>query len=218
MLQPVVIWLLGLMTFLAPPDRLAAAPQYPGWEETVEQKQERYLSIAEDIAEVAFDPAEQPVFNGPRGRVGTAALILALAFGESGFARDVDQGPCYRGADGRSSRCDGGQSACMMQIRIGAGRTREGWSQADLFADRTKCLRAGMHLARRSFRACRGEQLEYRLNAYASGVCGRGHLGSQARMRLWRRIYDRAGRPTEPDLTFLPPPEAGSGSELALGK
>jgi hypothetical protein len=206
------------MKVIAPPERLVAAPQFSGWEETIEAKEARYLSIANDIAQVAYDPDEQPAFAGRRGRQETAALLLAIAFKESGFAHDVDKGPCVQHKDRKTGyvRCDGGASACMMQIRIGAGTTKEGWTQRDLFADRTKCFRAGLSLVRRSMNACREHPVEYRLNAYASGVCSLGHSGSKDRMRYWRKLLDMPGRPKIVDALLMPKPvEAPSGSKLA---
>jgi hypothetical protein len=59
-----------------------------------------------------------------------------------------------------------------MQLNIGAGKTPEGWTGADLTADRKTCFRAGLHVARESFRMCKGFPTNERLSAYASGQCG----------------------------------------------
>lgn len=83
--------ILSVLLLLAPPSR---AQHLPGWEETEEQAQTRFQSIANDIAAVA------------RNRVEAAALI-GVSFHESGFAPDVDAGTCYR-LGSWHTRCDGG--------------------------------------------------------------------------------------------------------------
>jgi hypothetical protein len=190
-------WILSLLLFLAPPERMAAQPAFPGWEEDTATKRARYAQIAEDIAVVVTDSTEAPAVGGKNGRARTAALIVAIAWKESAFARDVDLGPaCYRGRDGRSPRCDGGAAASIFQIRIGAGTTVEGWKQADLFADRKKAVRAALHLVRRSVNACSKYGALAALRSYASGSCERGHAASAARVQLAQRL-----------LATLPPPK-----------
>lgn len=205
-MNPVTAWLVSLLTFLAPPERAARVPPYPGWAEAPEARSARYEAIAADLYAVVYDPATAPLYQGPRGRASTAALIVAVAFKESGFAPDADLGPCYRGAPGGKlwRRCDGGRSACMMQVLIDKGTTSEGWSQNDLFADRKKCFSAGLRLLRRSYVACTkaGNAREHLLNAYASGVCGLGHSSSLARVGLARTLLTRGNIPLDgPHLT-----------------
>lgn len=170
MLHPAIGWLLSLMTAVAPPDRLARAPQLPGYEESAEDKEERYASLASDLYEVAFDRELTPLFRGKHGRSMTAMLALAVAFHESGFAKDVDRGPCYR-AKGYERRCDGGRAACVMQVEVGEGSTLDGWTKADLFADRQKCFRAGIKILRRSMHTCRDLPVSAQLSIYAGGAC-----------------------------------------------
>lgn len=207
MLNPIAAWLYAIMLTAAPPAKLAAAPQLPGYEETVEQKEARYQQIATELYEVAFDPATVPLFGGPHGRRNTAATLLAVAFHESGFARDTDIGPCYRGKGKLAHRCDDGFSACMMQVRVGDETTADGWRKADLFADRHKCFRAGLRLVRKSLRAC-GDKYgrDHWLTAYASGTCtnSMGQLRSRELTGQARAFLLRPG-PTEPDTFFLLP-------------
>ena len=172
-MNPVTSWLFSLMVAFAPPEARANSAQLPGHEETATQKEARYQSIADDLYAVAYDPNETPLFKGNKGRARTAALLLAIAYHESGFAHDVDIGPCYRGRDGQGARCDHGRSACVMQIHIGDKTTAQGYSRDELFADRKKCFRAGLALVRRSLSECRHLDSKHRLNAYASGVCTR---------------------------------------------
>lgn len=177
--------LLHAMLILAPPGKLAALPQYAGFEETAEERTSRYESFAADVAEVVKEGAPLP----GRSKTATGALLLALAFEESGFAKDADVGPaCYRGKDGKNARCDSGRSACALQVNLGKGKTPEGWTQADLFADRKKCLRVGLRLARRSFSACASMGATHLLDAYASGLCGLGVEKGSKRLATATRI------------------------------
>lgn len=161
-MSPLVAWALSLVLWKASP--LPAK----GYEETPAVRQARIEAIAADVVAVAFDPAESPLFGGRLGRARTAAALLAVAYHESGFARDVDLGPCSPSPRGR---CDGGASACILQIRVGAGTTREGWTRAELFTDRQKCFRAGLHLMRRSAGACARDGADHLFDAYAGGSC-----------------------------------------------
>ena len=147
---------------------------------------ERIRGIASAIVLVSFDDSERPLVRGAFERARTAALVAAVAIRESdGFARDVDLGPCDR--RGNSRRCDSGRSACLMQIHLGKAKTAEGWTQRELFADRAKCFRAGLHLMRSSWWACaRGQEL----NVYASGRCSFGDEITRDRVRLGARIFN----------------------------
>jgi hypothetical protein len=194
-MSAVAEWLLGLMVAFAPPERAAKQEHFPGWEETVDARRERYASIAADLYALAYDPETKPIFGGKKGRARTAALLLAVAYHESGFARDVDLGPCYRGKDGKGARCDHGLSACLMQVRIGKGTTSEGWTQKELFEDRKKCFAAGLRLLRRSFSACKALPMKHRLNAYASGSCDKGHAGSERLMNMAEKFTTKLPLP-----------------------
>jgi hypothetical protein len=185
-----ISWVLALMTLAAPPARVTSYPSFPGWTETSEQRAERYEAIARAALEVAFDPNERPLYETGRDRrARTAATLLAVAFHESGFAPDVDKGPCYQDPLKNIFRCDSGRSACLMQVHVGAGVTKEGWTRDELFADRAKCFRAGLHLLRRSVIACRDNEPEEKLAAYAGGSC----KGEKAR-RAARELFGFADR------------------------
>ena len=202
MTSDVADWLLALMVAFAPPERAEKVDPFPGWEETTEERRERYADIGRDLYAFAYHPDTKPVFGGKKGRARTAALLLAIAYHESGFAKDVDKGPCYRGKNGDSARCDSGLSACLMQIHLGKGTTPEGWTQKDLFDDRKKCFGAGLRLIRKSFSACRSLPLKHRLNAYASGSCAKGHAGSERLMNLGEKFASRLPMPG-PDEKYL---------------
>lgn len=192
-------WCLALMTAFAPLERAAQVQAFPGYEETIQQRGERYEAIASAVVSVAFDPHRLPVYKGPNGRARTAALLLAVAYHESGFSKDVDEGPCYRGPDGKSARCDGGHAACMMQIHPGPGAvTSEGWTEADLFGDRRKCFASGMESLRKAAQTCAKYGQEYTFSSYAAGTCDRrGLKGSKELLALQDRFYKRLPVPLE---------------------
>lgn len=142
---------------------LAWAPVVPGAPAKLRE------DIARDVARVAYDPSERPLYAGEHGRAKSALLVLAIASLESGgFRSDVDAG------DKRGSRGE----VCIMQLLLkGPGwrisldsdtysySTTDGWSYDDLARDRGKCLRAGYHKVRESLRACRD------LSLYTGGKC-----------------------------------------------
>jgi hypothetical protein len=238
-------WLYALMVYLAPPDKLAAAPQLQGWEETAEDKHARYKEIAEALYHVTYDEGRRPLFGGSRGRARTAATLLAIAFMESGFAKDVDKGPCSTkrppGMD-----CDGGQAAGLGQIRLVDGLTIlpihgvEGKTQKDVFADRELMFSIELFMVARSFASCRKYGADWALNVYASGSCtrskkpnkisGEGLLAGQlvhepdglaagrVRLVLARRLLSRTDVPG-PDKDYLvghrPVPEAARPGGMA---
>jgi hypothetical protein len=241
MLNPITTWLLSLMTFLAPPEKLAALPQYPGWEETADDKLARYTEIAEALYHVTYDPKQKPLYVGPRARAHTAATLLALAFVESGFAKDVDKGPCSskrpRGMD-----CDGGNAAGLGQIRLDDGQSIlaihgvEGKTKAEIFGDRELMFGIELFMVRRSFQSCRRYGADWSLNVYASGSCTRsknpvdkiagdgilkgkmvplpdGLLKGKARLDQARRLLSRQPVPG-PDKEYLWQPD-GDGHPLA---
>lgn len=181
-------WLLAIIVSVANPERAATEDPFPGWAETVAERRERFTAIAADLESFVFDEKTRPVFGGAHGRARTAALVLAVAYHESGFMKDVDIGPCYRGKNGQSTRCDSGKSACLMQIRIADGKTPEGYTREELFKDRRKCFESGLRLLRSSLGMCKHLPLKHRLAAYASGSCDKGWEGSEVLMSLAEKL------------------------------
>ncbi len=149
---------LAVMLQIAPPEKARALP---GHEETDDARRDRYASIAEDIAATGGD------------REG-AALLLAVAFHESGFAHDVDTGRCYRGP-GYERRCDSGRAVCLVQLQLPRLEREEART------DRRACLTRGLAAIRRSLATCAKSIPAHRF-AGLSGSCSRGLAGS-------RRIY-----------------------------
>lgn len=184
-------WVLVLMTTLLPAEKGAAVPTPRDNRETTSERADRYREIAAAIADVAFDPEEEPVLAGGEGRAKTAALLVAVSYWESGgWNKVVDYGVGARG------RGDSGTSHCLAQVRLSPGmRTRHGFSAEDLTRDRRACFRAALAIMRDSFRSCgRGRPLEWRLAVYASGRCGAGLRESTLRVRTAMRVY-AANRP-----------------------
>jgi hypothetical protein len=162
------------------------------WTPAKEVDRARYTEIANDIASVAYDPAEAPLFSGDDGRARTALLLASIAAHESTFRVDVDEG---------RARGDGGTSWCFMQLHIGVGKTVEGWSGDDVTADRKLCFRAGLHIARESFRMCVGEPTIEKLSAYASGRCGRS---AESRQMISRALaYTQRHRVTDSQFVYV---------------
>jgi hypothetical protein len=194
-----------MMVWKADPGRLS---KLPGAGENEADRRARYEQIAEAAVSVAFDPATPPIYGGKYARSHTLAALLGIALHESGYRRDVDLGPCKPG------ECDGGKSACIMQIQVGSGKTSEGWTKADLFGDRDKCFRAGLRLLRRSFITCSKVGPEFLFDGYAGGSCGGigVHKTGLELLASVGMLYGHA-RPPIPDAAFLPRSEPKKAPE-----
>lgn len=189
----VVAWLVHLMMLWAPPEHRSKT-YIPDAKETTEQATQRYLQIAQDVVEVAYDPNEAPLLSmkdEEKARAHSALLMLSIALFESGLRRDVDFGL------GKQGRGDAGRSWCLMQVHLGEGKVPDSdpvvgsWTGKDLVADRKKCFRAAMRMIRRSFTACSSNPFQLRLAGYASGSCEKGHAESASRLGFWSRQKKR---------------------------
>jgi hypothetical protein len=168
----------GLVSYLVSA-MLAWVPLYAQTSESKDDALSRYESIAQDAATVALDDQEAPLFGGPNGRTQTALLMLSIASYESSYRKTVDDG---------TGRGDHGHSYCLMQIRVGDGVTREGWSGTDLISERTRCFRAALHILHGSFNVCHKLPVEDRMSAYATGRCFENAAVSRSRIgraRVW---------------------------------
>lgn len=141
-----------------------------------ESERARYTEIASDLAAVTFDESEAPLFAGESGRAQTAIVLASIAAHESTFRKDVEEG---------RARGDSGKSWCFMQLNLGHRTTVEGWTGEQLAADRKLCFRAGLHVARESFRMCSGFPIAEKLGAYASGSCGKS---AESRQMVTRAV------------------------------
>lgn len=131
----------------------------------------RYQAIAQDVAEVAFDADEKPIFKEPGviGRLESALLALAIASYESGeFREDVDT---VKGTG------DHGRSHCLMQILLRPGEEMK---------DRKDCFRLGFSRIRESFDSCPGYRTEDKLSVYARGTCDHKWGIRNSRMKMKR--------------------------------
>ncbi len=179
-------WALAVMLAKAPLS-IADLPAYPGWAETQDERLERYRGIAHAAVEVGKTRA-------------TVGELLAVAFHESGFARDVDLGPtCYRGKDGKNTRCDSGRAVCVMQIRVDVHK----WTATELFGSREMCFKAGLEILNRSRKACGKLDASHAYDSYAGGSCldgvSLGHtrglelFGLVSRFRAWEPLPGLVG-------------------------
>lgn len=177
-------WVLSAALFFAP---LETRPKFKGYEETPEAALARYRTIAEDIEAAAMehdgnDKAE-------------AALLLAVAIGESGLSYDVDVGPCYR-KGGFRTRCDGGTSYSLWQLKSGVvdgiaygGHEFQGTDKRRLAA------RAALKKLKGSFGMCKDLPEQDRLSAYGAGRCLEGNKSVRSRWALFQKV--RSFTPTK---------------------
>lgn len=165
---------LTMMLRYSPPATVTSRQTYAENVETAEERTQRYVNIAQAVADVVLDRDEEPLFSGRYGREKTGRLILAVFERESGWHKHVQLGL------GKHSRGDGGKSWCLGQHMLGdSGKTPEGWTGAELVADLNKCVVATLHRMRSSMQQCRsGSEVTEGLASYASGSCnnaaGRG--------------------------------------------
>ena len=156
-------YLYAAMTAWAPPSSHAYA-EAPAITEA------RYQAIASDVASVALDPDEQPLFAGDDGRARTAVLLLAVASLESGGFRGDVQSCAVTGDHGRA----------------------RGLFQSHRSGDRVcttarEATRVALEQIRESFVMCEREDPAVWLAGYVSGSCGRGWMASR---RRWDRAAD----------------------------
>jgi hypothetical protein len=193
---------LSVLLALAP-YRVGAAQTYQP-DPSVADYEERLTSVAADMVQVVSDADPLPGMT----RDETLRLMIATANDESGLHWEVDYGV-------GPGRGDGGRSWCLMQIHAGKGRVASNdpeihsWTGADLVADRTKCLRAGLDAMRRSILMCRGAGLERAdyLSAYIAGRCIPNAPRARARWAVSRSKLLRGVR-IEPVEHFDPKEEA----------
>lgn len=185
------------MLFLAPAKGLNL-PSTPDWmREDAPTYEARLKEMAFVIERVVLDEAETPIASVAHPRAFTAVALAVIGAGETRFAKDTYHGhngqpECYRGP-GQEARCDHGRSAGIFQVMVGAGKTAEGWTKADLFGDFEKETRVALHRIRQSVAAAQRCQLPASgwLNVYGSGSCKIG--GTEAAARV-HRIFKLFGQ------------------------
>ncbi len=170
-----VAWVLAALLHFAPVEKL---PRFAGYEETPEQARARFASIAADI--VAAVEANKGTLSDRT----EAALLAAVAIGESGLALDTDRGPCFRKGAYRT-RCDSGLAATIWQLQAVRWEGQD-LRAKDLFADRPRAARIALRAALSSLHRCRHLPAEDRLAALG-GSC-KPSKSATARYRLWQRV------------------------------
>lgn len=184
MLQPLLFaFVLAALRGELPPDRTSAlhAVSFPWAAETAEQRDERYVSIAQDVAAAA-------ALEAPEHRARLAALLVAVALRESALAPDVDLPECHpdrvagKGA-ARGATCDGGRARSIFQLQNFRAETRAAFAvetRAAIGRSRRACAKAGL-------------PPEERLAAFASGDCNKeaGKKLSRDREAYAARILQR---------------------------
>lgn len=173
-LRPLVF---SWMAALSPPDLAAARVTYPEAMETADERTVRYFEIA--------DAVTHAVEGLPAGeRKGAAELLIAVAWHEGGFQKDVDIGPCAPRRL-KAGGCDGGRAKSLWQIQghdedVG---TREG------------AARTALRLARMSLRSCAKLASEEKLAMYAAGTCG-SRIGQKRSREIWSVLRRIRSMPT----------------------
>lgn len=168
MTDPITLSALALAAMLALAPTETHRPP-PGWQEAPEAIRARYEAIAADVGAVAQSRED-------------VALLVGVAWHESGFAADVDAGRCYQIGKWRG-RCDGGRAVSLWQLQSGAAESRERWR-----TDRRAAATRALAVLRWSLRTCGG-----RLTAYASGSCSKGHQGAAELAHYVARVAARLG-------------------------
>jgi hypothetical protein len=173
-------WVLLAALHFAP---IETRPRFEGFEETQEEAFGRYLGISADIAAAAEEHAGTDAEKRRR-----AALLLAVAVGESGLSRDVDEGPCYR-RGGWKARCDSGTSHTLWQMKAAMvdGRAVHA-RELRGFDKRPQAARAALRALSGSLGACRQLEARDRLSMYGSGSCRPGLKSVRARWALFERV------------------------------
>lgn len=169
-----VEWTLAALLHFAPPELQSKNP----WADpSLEAARERYQGIAEAIAGECDDV---------KSKRSCAALLAAIAIGESGLARDADLGPCYR-KGGHKRRCDSGAAASVWQVHAHGFDTRgEDITIERLFSERALAAWLVHRVARGSLARCSHLPEQDRL-AGLGGNCTPS-ASARARWKLWRQV------------------------------
>ncbi|NUP13798.1 MAG: hypothetical protein HOW73_47790 [Polyangiaceae bacterium] len=171
-------WVLAAFLAFAPPERHESAP----WADpSRDHAVGRYTKIAAAI---------ELRCGADRG---CASLLAAIAIGESGLARDADEGmapakpSCWR-RGGYRTRCDSGAAASVWQAHaFGVDEHGQHITIRRLFQDRSLAAWQTLRVARSSLARCKHQRPERRLSGL-SGSCIDRDGSWVARYRLWQRL------------------------------
>lgn len=152
--------------------------------EPLEDAQQRYDSIAADIAAVLSDENEVPLFEGPAAREATGLLLATIAWHESGYRKDVDT------CKGALSRGDHGRSVGLLQVM--RGPNYEGHTAKEICSDRRLAIRLGLHVLRRAKETCPGVGPKGWVQSYTSGYCGVRSSSAKAVCKAFELVGQRS--------------------------
>ncbi len=176
------VWALAALLHFAP---LSNHDRAPWADASHEAALQRYEHIARAIVTACSDSPKQR---------DCAALLAAIAIGESGLARDADEGPCYRRGAFRT-RCDSGRAASVWQVQAwGRDSAGDPITVAKLFASRELAAKQTLKMARWSVARCGKKDSRDRLSGL-SGRCIDGPGPWRSRLALWERL--RSWEPTQ---------------------
>jgi len=167
-------WVFLLLMTKVPPERHDGSP----WEEPRYEAWRRYAHIASAIDTTCSDAPRLP--RGCNTTKCCAALLSAIAIGESNLARDADEGPCYRVGPRYERRCDRGRAASVFQCQ----RISPLVSVSDLFASREVAAKQALMVASASLAKCGKLDPRDKLSGL-SGRCIDGPGPWRARYALW---------------------------------
>lgn len=177
-------WILTVLLSIVPPQKIS-----PHTKESVEDMTARYESIAKDMSKAIEQ--SKPLFKGEDVELRTAALLLSIAYYESGFNKNVDEGHI---------RGDKGRSWCLMQINIGNGHVIVGdsemksWTGKDLIKDRKKCFAVGLETIRASLNQCHFLDGAGALSGYTTGKCISHERSATTRWLFSKKILSKHSR------------------------
>lgn len=136
--DPILSWLVAALTSWTSPPMDASVAQ-------------ARAEVAGEIAEVAYDPFEPPVYGGTQARAKTAVLLGVIATLETRLAGHVRAGRC------RPHECDHGAAVGLMQIHVGPDGirlTELGYAsclhESDILRDERTAIRLALHMIRQS--------------------------------------------------------------------
>lgn len=164
-------WILAALIHFAPPEQHDSRP----WgNEKIEETILRYEGIAETI---------ESTCSNAKDKRSCEALLVAIAVGETGLAKDADLGPCYR-KGAFKTRCDSGAAASVWQAHAFGEFEGAPITVKRLFADRRIGAWQALRVARSSLARCRDGAAQDRLSGL-SGQCLKGPGPWRARYNLW---------------------------------
>lgn len=139
------------------------------------------LTIA-DATTYAVDSADVLPFSGPAGRAGTVALLVAIAWHESGYRADV-----------LACRTRGDRGASVSPWQLMRGMSWAGHTQAEICGSPSLAAALALRVVQLHADRCTRSGPGGWLHGYASGSCGRPSRAGRELCRDWLRAAKAAG-------------------------